>query len=165
MKAEAKIALGTEAGFDGHRIGRDPRKMSQGELRALGHVPMSPLSALRMRCLDCCAGSADEVRKCMSVTCPAWPYRMGVSPWRAPLSEAEKVRRRQILARVGKMAGNSSEPEKSRRPDGASPTAAISAPKMKARRHDPEISEDSPAAPLPGPSTLQAQPSRRRARR
>jgi transposase-like protein len=33
MRSEAKIALGTEAGSDGRRIGCDPRKMGPEELR------------------------------------------------------------------------------------------------------------------------------------
>ncbi len=40
------------------------------------------LRALRLRCIDCCAGSAIEVRRCTAVECPAWPFRMGTSPWR-----------------------------------------------------------------------------------
>jgi hypothetical protein len=42
----------------GYLEGRDPRTMSQDELRAMGHVPMSPNEAIRAHCLDCCAGSA-----------------------------------------------------------------------------------------------------------
>jgi hypothetical protein len=106
--------------------------MEPDELRALGHVPMTPLAALRFRCIDCCGGSAEEVRKCMALTCPAWPFRMGANPWRAPLSEPEKARRRELLSRVGKIAGNSSEPEKSRRVNAGLPSAAISAPEDEA---------------------------------
>jgi hypothetical protein len=111
--APPEIVIGAEIRSDCHPVGRDPRKMEPDELRMLGHVPMTPLAALRLRCLDCCGGSADEVRRCMALTCPAWPFRMGANPWRAPLSDAEKDRRRDLLARVGKIAGNSSKPEKS----------------------------------------------------
>jgi len=44
--------------------GRDPRTMTRAELEAMGHRPLSPMQAIRAKCLDCCAGSADEVRKC-----------------------------------------------------------------------------------------------------
>jgi hypothetical protein len=124
---EPEMAASTELGPDGHAIGRDPRKMAPDELRALGHAPMSPTAAMRAHCLDCCGGSGDEVRKCTAARCPSWPFRMGANPWRAPLSEAEKARRRDLLAQVRKIAGNSSEPEKSRRADDGSPPAAISA--------------------------------------
>jgi hypothetical protein len=83
----------------GVKIGRDPRAMSTTDLQALGHKPMAVLDALRARCLDCCAGSADEVRKCVSVECPAWPFRMGWNPWRErrQLSDDE---RKQLGARL-----------------------------------------------------------------
>jgi hypothetical protein len=128
MTRPPENALDPKTGSGSQSVACDPRKMAPGELRALGHVPMTPLAALRLHCLDCCGGSADEVRKCMALTCPAWPFRMGANPWRAPLSDAEKARRRNLLARVGKIVGKSSEPEKSRRPDAGVPAAAISVP-------------------------------------
>jgi hypothetical protein len=115
---------GLELGDDGNAVGRDPRGMTVHELRQLGHLPMTAQEALRSRCLDCCAGSAHEVRSCVAVACPAWPFRLGKSPWRIPLSDAEKARRRNLLAQVGK---TSSEPEKSRQANAGSPAAAISA--------------------------------------
>jgi len=33
-------------------VGRDPRKMTADELGELGHQRMSPLGALRLRCVD-----------------------------------------------------------------------------------------------------------------
>ena len=125
---EPETAAGTEVGPDRHAIGRDPRKMTPDDLRVLGHLPLTPAAAIRAHCLDCCGGSGDEVRKCMAARCPSWPFRMGANPWRAPLSEAEKTRRRELLSRVGKMAGNSSEAEKSRRTNDGSAPADISAP-------------------------------------
>jgi hypothetical protein len=57
--------------------------------RAAGHKPMSPLKALRLRCLDCCAGSPHEVRMCQAVDCPSWPFRGGDNPWRKSAERAE----------------------------------------------------------------------------
>ena len=127
MRSEARIALGTETGSDGRLIGRDPRKLGPDELRALGHAPMAPAAAIRAHCLDCCGGSSDEVRKCAAVRCPSWPFRIGTNPWRAPLSEAERARRRDRIARVGRRAGNSPQPEKPRGPEAESSSAPISA--------------------------------------
>jgi hypothetical protein len=79
FQSDKKIGLETQHGCD---VGRDPREMGQDELSALGHAHVSPLQALRARCVDCCAGSADEVRKCTAVYCPSWPFRMGFDPWR-----------------------------------------------------------------------------------
>ena len=95
MNISRKIGL---EGRDGHDVGRDPRQMTQPELLALGHEPMSPLKALRLRCIDCCAGSAQEVRLCTAVECPAWPFRMDKNPWRAPPSEAQRAQGRRLAA-------------------------------------------------------------------
>jgi hypothetical protein len=83
-------SAGLERGEGGHLVGRDPRMMNHAELEALGHKPMSPLAALRARCVDCCNNSASEVRLCTATKCPSWPFRMGSSPYRAPASEAQR---------------------------------------------------------------------------
>ena len=41
---------------------------------------MTPLKAIREKCLDCCADQPGEVRACPSEKCPLWPYRMGHNP-------------------------------------------------------------------------------------
>lgn len=44
---------------------------------------MTPVKAIREKCLDCCCGQVKEVRLCPSETCALWPYRMGKNPARA----------------------------------------------------------------------------------
>lgn len=83
---------------NGAPVGRDPREMTTAELAQLGQQRMSLQKALRLRCLDCCAGSATEVRLCVSVTCPSWPFRMGENPWRAPASEERRENGRRLAA-------------------------------------------------------------------
>jgi hypothetical protein len=78
------VAGGCEPNLDGYLTGRDPRQMRQDELILMGHEPMSPMAAIRAKCLDCCAGSSDEVRKCVAMACPSWPFRTGKNPWRKP---------------------------------------------------------------------------------
>jgi hypothetical protein len=64
--------------YKGHAVGRDPREMTPEELRGAGHKPISPPQALQARCLDCCAGQANEV-----ALCPVVPSaRLGHSVWR-----------------------------------------------------------------------------------
>jgi hypothetical protein len=92
-------AIGLER-RDGHDVGRDPRGMTPDELMSLGHVRMSAQQALRLRCIDCSGASAAEVRLCTHVQCPAWPFRMGRSPWRAPASEAQREWGRRLGARI-----------------------------------------------------------------
>jgi hypothetical protein len=81
---------------DGLDVGRDPRAMSADELQQLGHARVSPLRALRLKCLDCCNGSAQEVRLCTAVDCPSWPFRMGKNPWSGPVSEARREHGRRL---------------------------------------------------------------------
>ena len=38
---------------------------------------ISRSKAIRLKCLDCCAGQSAEVRKCAATHCPLWRYRMG----------------------------------------------------------------------------------------
>jgi hypothetical protein len=78
---------------DGEDVGRDPRTMTTEDLIRLGHARVSPLRALRLKCLDCLNGSAKEVRLCTAVDCPSWPFRMGKNPWRKPLTGEERAER------------------------------------------------------------------------
>lgn len=73
----------------GQEVGRDPRDMTLADFKSLGHPGDSPLAALRRRCLDCCGYQAAEVAKCVSTTCPSWPYRMATNPFRKPRTEAQ----------------------------------------------------------------------------
>ena len=93
MTRNRTIGLGSRDGFD---VGRDPRNMPTEELERLGHARLSPLRALRLKCLDCCNGSAQEVRLCTVVDCPSWPFRMGRNPWSGPVSDARREHGRRL---------------------------------------------------------------------
>ena len=41
---------------------------------------LTPMRAIREKCLDCCCGSAKEVRLCSNKKCPLYPYRFGKRP-------------------------------------------------------------------------------------
>ena len=41
---------------------------------------LTPIKAIRAKCLDCSCGMAKEVRQCPIKDCPLWPYRMGKRP-------------------------------------------------------------------------------------
>lgn len=64
----------------GEKVGKLPGFFETDQLRLLGH-PETPLRAIRAKCVDCCGGSTAEVRKCIAVTCPLWPMRMGRNPF------------------------------------------------------------------------------------
>lgn len=65
----------------GETEGADPRELSLDDLRAAGHEKTPMLKVIREKCLDCCAGNAAEVRRCTSVSCALWPYRMAANPF------------------------------------------------------------------------------------
>lgn len=41
---------------------------------------LTPLRAIRAKCLDCCCEQANEVRECTAVNCPLHFYRFGKNP-------------------------------------------------------------------------------------
>lgn len=41
---------------------------------------MTPLKAIRAKCLDCCCWNAKEVRLCTATKCPLHEYRFGKNP-------------------------------------------------------------------------------------
>lgn len=41
---------------------------------------MTPIKAIRAKCIDCCCGNVSEVRRCPCEDCPLYPYRMGHRP-------------------------------------------------------------------------------------
>ena len=53
---------------------------------------MTPVKAIRAKCLDCCCDQSAEVRLCQAEECPLWPYRMGHNPARKrELTEEQKA--------------------------------------------------------------------------
>jgi hypothetical protein len=48
---------------------------------AAGHRPISPVEAIRRKCLDCSGHQKLEVKLCQAVACPLWPFRGGVDPY------------------------------------------------------------------------------------
>ena len=53
---------------------------------------LTPLRAIRAKCLDCMGGNAAEVRHCPSEGCPLYHLRMGHNPnlSRREMSDAER---------------------------------------------------------------------------
>ncbi len=41
---------------------------------------LTPIKAIRAKCLDCCVGQFIEVKMCTCETCPLYPYRLGHRP-------------------------------------------------------------------------------------
>lgn len=53
---------------------------------------ITPLRAIRAKCLDCCCGSPAEVSDCPCVDCSLYQFRFGKNP-NVKLSDEERERR------------------------------------------------------------------------
>lgn len=51
---------------------------------------LTPVQAIRAKCLDCSCQQPKEVRLCPVTRCPLWPYRMGKRP-KAEVEGAQPV--------------------------------------------------------------------------
>ena len=62
----------------------------------------NPVKVIRLKCLDCCCGSSDEVKACPCEDCPLWPFRFGKNPYRrkTEMTEEQKEAKRQALAKA-----------------------------------------------------------------
>lgn len=63
---------------------------------------LTPLRAIRAKCIDCSAGSMKEVRECVMLDCPLYSYRLDKSPNRKPriLTDEEREALRQRMAKM-----------------------------------------------------------------
>jgi hypothetical protein len=53
---------------------------------------LTPLQAIRHKCLWCCNGSAHEVALCPAKACPSWPFRFGHKPTDEIIAEQGNIR-------------------------------------------------------------------------
>lgn len=52
---------------------------------------LTPIKAIRAKCLDCSGGQYKEVRLCPVTSCALWPYRKGKRPKETELIQVEGV--------------------------------------------------------------------------
>lgn len=52
---------------------------------------MTPMKAIRAKCLGCCCGASNEVRLCTAKKCPLYPYRFGKNPNRTRIGNHNAV--------------------------------------------------------------------------
>lgn len=76
---------------------------------------MTPLRAIRARCLECSGGSTAEVRECVIPSCPLYPFRMGKNP-NIVLSDEQKAARAE---RARKLASYNAEEAHNSRSEGS----------------------------------------------
>ena len=67
---------------------------------------MTPVKAIRVKCLDCCCNSANEVKACELTTCSLHPFRLGKNPNKKPREytpeQLETLRQRLQKANLAK---------------------------------------------------------------
>lgn len=76
--------------------------------------------AIRRKCLECCCGSAHEVKLCTVEKCPLYPFRLGTDPYRTKreLSPEQKEQQRKTLALARLSKSNSQEKNQNAFPEG-----------------------------------------------
>ncbi len=92
-----KQKLGASLTFTKDMTMNEQNVTTKGEGRKLGGYPMvseqirplTPIPAIRAKCLECSCGSRTEVRICEITKCPLWHYRMGKRPKRGLIVEDE----------------------------------------------------------------------------
>ena len=42
---------------------------------------ITPLQAIRKKCIDCCGYQYNEVKACPVLDCPIWKFRLGLHPF------------------------------------------------------------------------------------
>lgn len=67
---------------------------------------MTPMEAIKSKCLDCCCGQKTEVKLCTSTSCPLYEFRLGKNPNRKSreLTDEQKQQaaERMRMARLAK---------------------------------------------------------------
>lgn len=57
---------------------------------------LTPLKAIRKKCLECSSGSTQEIKNCLIPECPLYSYRLGKNPRRKGIGNKTKVFRKNI---------------------------------------------------------------------
>ena len=55
-------------------------------------MSLTPMKAIRAKCIECCCGNMAEVKECTITDCALYDFRMGKNP-NIKLSDAERARR------------------------------------------------------------------------
>ncbi len=91
-------------------LGRDPRQIPLPDWQAAKVTMPTLAEAARAKCLDCCGGQLREVRSCMALACPLWPFRMGSDPFRGIRGTPVEIgSRRPISDPSGGISGGGSD--------------------------------------------------------
>lgn len=56
-------------------------------------MKLTPMKAIRRKCIDCSGGSSNEVKLCPVKNCPLYDYRFGKDPHRKKVEYTEEQRK------------------------------------------------------------------------
>lgn len=70
---------------------------------------LTPMKAIRAKCLDCCCWQQQEVRLCPATGCPLHPYRMGKNPNRKVSEERREALAKHLEKARAQLRENSNE--------------------------------------------------------
>lgn len=62
---------------------------------------LTPVKAIRKKCLECAGGRPKETRECETATCPLYPYRLGRNPRRAGIGGKKACFNSKSITQVG----------------------------------------------------------------
>lgn len=62
-------------------------EIEEGNTKAI-----TPMKAIRAKCLDCCGGQYSEVKQCPCTNCPLYDFRLGKNPNRKPRNLTDEQR-------------------------------------------------------------------------
>jgi len=72
---EVRLCVTSHCALFHYRFGKRPGKEHRDEAEVL-----TPVKAIRTKCLDCSCWMPSEVRNCFLPECSPYPYRMGKNP-------------------------------------------------------------------------------------
>lgn len=73
---------------------------------------ISPMKAIRLKCLDCSCGSSNEVKLCTVTRCPLYPFREGKNPNIGSRGWTEERREEQRQRMAQNIHSKRNEPKK-----------------------------------------------------
>lgn len=73
---------------------------------------LTPIKAIRAKCMDCCCYQRNEVAACPCTNCPLWPYRFG----KRPVVEGQEKKKRVLTDKQrAKLAENVKKAQEARK--------------------------------------------------
>jgi len=73
-------------------------------------MKLTPLKAIRLKCLDCSGGSAQEVKNCALSECPLFPYRFASNPYTKKKGNPQALAKWRSKKSLSNTRGNSQKP-------------------------------------------------------